>query len=138
VLADADDGRIDVILIGSGSEVAVCLAARQILADEGIGARVVSMPSWELFERQGEAYRDEVLPPSVRARVAVEAAATLGWDRYVGPHGVTIGMSGFGASAPANDLMKEFGFTPENVAETAKAQVALWRRHEQQFPAGTA
>jgi transketolase len=138
VLIDAENGRIDVILIGTGSEVAVCLAARQVLAGEGIAARVVSMPSWELFERQGEAYRDQVLPPSVRARVAIEAAATLGWDRYVGPHGVTIGMSGFGASAPVNDLMKEFGFTPEHVAEAAKAQVALWRRHEQESPAGAA
>jgi transketolase len=138
VLADAENGRIDVILIGTGSEVAVCLAARQVLAGEGIAARVVSMPSWELFERQGEAYRDQVLPPSARARVSVEAAATLGWDRYAGPHGVTIGMSGFGASAPVNDLMKEFGFTPGNVVEAAKAQVAWWRRHEQESPAGAA
>jgi transketolase len=138
VLADAEKGRIDVILIGTGSEVAVCLAARQHLAGEGIAARVVSMPSWELFERQGEAYRDQVLPPSVPARVAIEAAATLGWDRYVGPHGVTIGMSGFGASAPVNDLMREFGFTPGNVVEAAKAQVAWWRRHEQESPAGAA
>jgi len=138
VLADADKGRIDVILIGTGSEVAVCLAARQALAGEGIGARVVSMPSWELFERQGQAYRDEVLPPRVPARIAVEAASTLGWDRYVGPRGATIGMRGFGASAPINDLMKEFGFTPENVVEAAKAQVALWRRHDQESPAGVA
>jgi transketolase len=138
VLADAENGRIDVILIGTGSEVAVCLAARQVLAGEGIAARVVSMPSWELFERQGETYRDQVLPPSARARVSVEAAATLGWDRYAGPHGVTIGMSGFGASAPVNDLMKEFGFTPGNVVEAAKAQVAWWRRHEQESPAGAA
>ena len=138
VLADADKGRIDVILIGTGSEVAVCLAARQALAGEGIGARVVSMPSWELFERQGQAYRDELLPASVPARVAVEAASTLGWDRYVGPRGAIIGMHGFGASAPINDLMKEFGFTSENVVEAAKAQVALWRRHDQESPAGVA
>jgi transketolase len=138
VLADANKGRIDVILIGTGSEVALCLAARKALAGEGIGARVVSMPSWELFERQGDAYREQVLPASVPARVAVEAASTLGWDRYVGPRGAIIGMTGFGASAPANDLMKEFGFTLENIVEAAKAQVALWRRHDQESPAGVA
>jgi transketolase len=135
VLAEAENGRTDVILIGTGSEVAVCLAAREALAGEEIGARVVSMPSWELFDRQEARYRDEVLPPSVRARVAVEAGAVLGWDRYVGPQGVTIGMHGFGASAPVNDLMKEFGFTPENVSQTAKAQIAFWRNHGKESPA---
>jgi transketolase len=135
VLAEAENGRTDVILIATGSEVAVCLAAREALAGEGIGARVVSMPSWELFDRQEARYRDEVLPPSVRARVAVEAAATLGWDRYVGPQGATIGMRGFGASAPVKDLMKEFGFTPENVSQTAKAQIAFWRNHGKESPA---
>jgi transketolase len=134
-LAEAENGRADVILIGSGSEVAVCLAAREALAAEGIGARVVSMPSWELFDRQEARYRDEVLPPSVKARVAVEAAAVLGWDRYVGSRGATIGMRGFGASAPVNDLMKEFGFTPENVSQTAKSQIAFWRNHGKESPA---
>jgi transketolase len=128
-LADAANGRPDVILIGTGSEIAVCLAAQEALAGEGIGARVVSMPSWELFDRQEARYRDEVLPPAVKARVAVEAGATIGWDRYVGARGATIGMRGFGASAPVNDLMKEFGFTPENVAQAAKAQIAFWRHH---------
>jgi transketolase len=137
VLADGS-GRPDVILIGTGSEVSVCLAAREALAREGIGARVVSMPSWELFDRQEPRYRDEVLPASVPARVAVEAASTLGWDRYVGPRGATIGMRGFGASAPVNDLMKEFGFTPENVAQAAKAQIAFWRHHGEESPAGIA
>jgi transketolase len=135
VLAEAENGRTDVILIATGSEVAVCLAARDALASEGIGARVVSMPSWELFDRQEARYRDEVLPSSVRARVAVEAAAALGWERYVGPQGATIGMHGFGASAPGNDVMKEFGFTPENVAKTAKAQIAFWRDHGKESPA---
>jgi transketolase len=135
VLAEAENGRTDVILIATGSEVAVCLAAREALAREGIGARVVSMPSWELFDRQEARYRDEVLPSSVRARVAVEAAAVLGWDRYVGREGATIGMHGFGASAPINDLMKEFGFTPENVSQTAKAQIAFWRNHGKESPA---
>ena len=92
----------------------------------------------QLFERQGEAYREQVLPSSVPARVAVEAASPLGWDRYVGPRGATIAMRGFGTSAPINDLMKEFGFTPENVVEAAKTQVALWRRHDQESPAGVA
>ena len=138
VLADAPTRRPDVILIGTGSEVSVCLAAHEVLKGEGIGARVVSMPSWELFDRQEARYRDEVLPPSVKARVAVEAAATLGWDRYVGSRGATIGMRGFGASAPVNDLMKEFGFTPENVSQTAKAQIAFWRHHGEESTAGTA
>jgi transketolase len=135
VLADAANGRPDVILIGTGSEVSVCLAAHDALKAEGIGARVVSMPSWELFDRQEARYRDEVLPPSVTARVAVEAGSTLGWDRYVGAQGATIGMRGFGASAPVNDLMKEFGFTPENVSQTAKAQIAFWRNHGKESPA---
>ena len=134
VIAEATRGRVDVILIGTGSEVALCLAAQELLATKGIGARVVSMPSWELFERQGAAYREEVLPAAVTARVSVEAGSTLGWDRYVGPHGVTIGMHGFGASAPARDVMKEFGFTAENIAETARAQIALRRRQDAQEP----
>jgi transketolase len=138
VLADAGNGRPEVILIGTGSEVSVCLAAREALEGEGIGARVVSMPSWELFDRQEARYRDQVLPPSVNARVAVEAAAALGWDRYVGARGATIGMRGFGASAPVNALMKEFGFTPEKVAKAAKAQIAFWRHHGEEPTAGTA
>ncbi len=139
VLAEAEDGRIDVILIATGSEVALCVAARDMLGAEGIRARVVSMPSWELFERQDQAYRDEVLPSSVPARVAVEAGSTIGWDRYAGPQGATIGMHGFGASAPVKDVMKEFSFTPENIAENAKAQLARWRRHDdQKSPAGPA
>src|SRR5262249_57450386 len=122
---------------GTGREVCLWLGAGGVLAGEGIAARVVSMPSWELFDRQSPRYRDEVLPPAVQARVAVEAASTLGWDRYVGRHGATIGMHGFGASAPARDLMKEFGFTPEKVAEAAKTQIAFWRRHGEESPAGT-
>jgi len=139
VLADAEGGRPDVILIGTGSEVALCVKAREMLAADGIKARVVSMPSWELFERQERSYRDEVLPPSVLARVSVEAAASLGWERYVGPRGATIAMHGFGASGPIKDVLKEFGFTPVNIVESAKAQTALWRRHdEQESPAGAA
>ncbi len=127
ILADGKDGPPDVILMATGSEVAVCVKARDLLAAAGVRARVVSMPSWELFERQDRAYRDEVLPPPVRARVSVEAASPLGWERYVGAEGAIIGMKGFGASAPAADLMKTFGFTPGDVADLAKAQIAKWK-----------
>lgn len=123
VLADAANHKPDVILIGTGSEVAVCLAAKQFLASQGIDARVVSMPSWELFESQPEEYRHSVLPPDISARVAVEAGVELGWERYIGPQGAFVGMRGFGASAPAGVLMKYFGITPENVANVAKSIV---------------
>ena len=112
------------ILIGTGSEVGLCLSAYEALKEEGIAARVVSMPSWELFEEQDQAYRDEVLPPSVRGRVAVEQATVIGWDRYTGSGGAIIGMHTFGASAPAAKLMAKFGFTPEKVLEAARAQAA--------------
>ncbi len=119
VLADAESPRV--LLLATGSEVEVALAARELLAEEGIAARVVSMPSWELFEVQPRAYRDSVLPPQITARVAVEAATSLGWDRYIGPQGAVIGMTRFGASAPYQVLAHEFGFTAENVAAQAKA-----------------
>ena len=119
VLMDAPDGKPDVLLLSSGSEVALCLDAREQLLKGGIKARVVSMPCWELFERQDRAYRERVLPPAVTARVAVEAATTLGWDRYTGADGAIIGMTSFGASAPLAVVMKHFGFTPEHVAEVA-------------------
>src|SRR5262249_11099689 len=122
VLADAPDPRL--ILIGTGSEVQLCVAVHEELGRRGIGSRVVSMPSWELFEQQDEQYRASVLPPRIRARVAVEQAATLGWDRYVGPDGAIVGMHGFGASAPIKDLLKKFGFTVEAVMATAMAQIA--------------
>ena len=112
-----------VILIGSGSEVALCLAARKILAEDGITARVVSMPSWELFEAQPQSYRDEVLPPSITARVTVEEAATIGWHRYAGPDGVTLGMHTFGMSAPIKVVTEHFGFTPARVVEAAKLTI---------------
>jgi len=120
ILADPPDGKPDVILMGTGSEVSLCLAAGEQLQSQGTKARVVSMPCWKLFEEQSEEYRNQVLPSSVRARVSVEAAATLGWDRYVGPTGKTIGMHRFGASAPAKDLFRKFGFTPEKVVEAAR------------------
>jgi transketolase len=121
VLLDAEGGPPEVILIGTGSELALCVAAQEKLAAQGRRARVVSMPSFELFEAQPQAYRDEVLPPTITARVAVEAAATLGWDRYIGPKGVMIGMRTFGASAPLKDVMPHFGFTADHVAEAALA-----------------
>ena len=115
------DGTPDVILIGTGSEVSLCVGAYEALTAEGIKARVVSMPSWELFEDQDEAYRESVLPSEVRHRRAVEEGSSIGWDRYVGPKGKVIAMHTFGASAPASALMKKFGFTPDAVLETARA-----------------
>lgn len=124
VMADAQDGATDVILIGTGSEVSVCVEAFETLKRQGVAARVVSMPSWELFERQDQAYRDSVLPPGVTARVSVEAGSVIGWDRYVGAGGAKIGMRTFGASAPAKDLMVRFGLTPDKVVEAAEIQLA--------------
>jgi transketolase len=120
VLADADGSPLEVILIATGSEVSLALEAHARLVGEGIRSRVVSMPSWELFERQPQSYRDTVLPPSVRARVSIEAAAPFGWERYVGLDGAIVGVTGFGTSAPGPIVMREFGFTPEHVVETAK------------------
>src|SRR5207302_7424048 len=111
VLADAPGGKPDVILLGTGSEVSLCVEAYEKLKGEGIQARVVSMPSWDIFERQDAAYKESVLPSSVTARVSVEMAATFGWERYVGLKGREIGMHRFGASAPLKDLLKFFGFT---------------------------
>jgi transketolase len=128
VLAEADGGEPDVVLLATGSEVHLALAAREELQAGGVGARVVSMPCWELFDRQPRAYRDEVLPPSVRARVAVEEASTLGWDRYVGDGGAVVGMHTFGASAPLKQLLIKFGFTPDQVAELARERVAAARQ----------
>ncbi len=116
----AGDGVPEVILIATGSEVALALAAHEELIADGVRSRVVSLPCWELFDRQDAAYRDEVLPPSVTARVSVEEASTLGWDRYVGLEGTKIGMHTFGTSAPLKDVQTKFGFTPDRVAEAAK------------------
>ena len=124
VLADAAGGEPEVILIATGSEVALAIAAHEELSAEGVGSRVVSLPCWELFDRQEEAYRDAVLPPSVSARVSVEEASTLGWDRYVGLDGEKVGMHTFGSSAPLKDLQSKFGFTPDRVAEAARKTLA--------------
>ncbi len=122
--AQAGAAQPDVILIGTGSEVQLCLAARDQLEAQGVRTRVVSMPSFELFEQQGAEYRDAVLPPAVSARVAVEAGATLGWERWVGSGGVVVGLDRFGASAPGNVVMREFGFTVENVVSAARTSMA--------------
>nr|WP_294544302.1 transketolase [uncultured Rhodopila sp.] len=124
VLADAPDGKPSVILIGTGSEVSLCMAAREKLTAEGIAARVVSMPSWELFDEQDQAYQDSVLPPSITARVTVEQASPIGWDRYAGRTGQIIGMHSFGMSAPIAAVAQHFGFTPDRVVEIAKQAMA--------------
>ncbi len=117
----ADSGRTpDIILMGTGSEVQLCVGAYEQLASEGVNARVVSMPCWELFEQQSADYKKQVLPPEVRARVAVEAGTTLGWKEYVGPEGVVVGRNDFGASAPIKDLLKHYGFTVDNVVARAR------------------
>ena len=120
VLADASDGKPQVLLLASGSEVSLCVDAYEQLKSEGIKARVVSMPSWELFEHQSQEYRDSVIPPQIGARVSVEQAATFGWERYVGPMGRMIGMKTFGASAPLKELQKKFGFSTETIVTAAK------------------
>jgi transketolase len=124
VLADAPDGKPDILLLATGSEVSLCVQAYEQLKTEGVNARVVSMPSWELFEQQPPEYRASVLPDSVTARVSVEQASTLGWDRYVGPGGRTIGMHTFGASAPLKELQKKFGFLSETVVTAAREVLA--------------
>jgi transketolase len=124
VLADAPDGKPDVILLATGSEVSLCVSAYEQLASTGIKTRVVSMPSWDIFEKQSDAYKNQVLPPAVKARVSVEQASTLGWSKYVGPSGKMIGMHSFGASAPAKDVQKKFGFTLEHVVEAAREAIA--------------
>jgi transketolase len=126
VLADARDGSPDVLLLATGSEVSLCIEAHELLEADGIKSRVVSMPSWELFEQychDHPEYREQVLPESVTARVSVEKASTLGWARYVGSRGRSIGMETFGASAPLQELQKKFGFTPENIVAAARQQI---------------
>lgn len=123
VLADAPDGKPDVLLLATGSEVVICLEAYERLKAEGVKARVVSMPSWELFDDQTLEYRNEVLPPEVTARVSVEQASTFGWAKYVGATGHSIGMRSFGASAPLKDLVTKFGFTADHVVAAAREQL---------------
>ncbi|HTZ56399.1 MAG TPA: transketolase [Candidatus Acidoferrum sp.] len=128
VLADAHGGAPDLILIATGSEVSLAVAAKKILDEKGLQTRVVSMPCWELFEAQPQSYRDEILPPGITARMSIEAAATLGWPRWVGDKGITYGIDRFGESAPMADVAKSLGFTPERVAQTALDAFALAKR----------
>ena len=120
MLADPPGGNPEVVLIASGSEVSLAVEAHEKLLAEGIRSRVVSMPSWEIFDQQAQEYRDSVLPPTVKARVAVEQASTFGWERYVGSSGRVIGMTTFGASAPLKALQKKFGFEPDRVVAAAR------------------
>ncbi len=124
IMADASSGKPDVILMASGSEVQLCIDAYEKLTAEGVKVRVVSMPSWDLFEHQDQDYREEVLPPDVKARVAVEQASTFGWSQYLGEKGAVIGMHTFGASAPLKELQKKFGFSPDKVVEAARKAMA--------------
>ncbi|MGA9010449.1 MAG: transketolase C-terminal domain-containing protein, partial [Xanthobacteraceae bacterium] len=119
IMADTPDGTPEIILIASGSEVALVIQAHETLTAQGIRCRVVSMPSWDIFEHQPQSYREEVLPVSVTARLAVEQGSVLGWANYVGPHGRVIGMKTFGASAPLRELQRKFGFEPEHVVSVA-------------------
>src|SRR6059036_3495087 len=120
VLADPPGGNPEVILIASGSEVSLAVEANDKLIAEGVRSRVVSMPSWDIFEHQTQEYQDNVLPPAVKARVAVEQASTFGWERYVGSSGHVIGMTTFGASAPLKALQKKFGFEPDRIVAAAR------------------
>ena len=121
VLSDAKEGKPELVLIATGSEVALIVEAAEKLHAEGVAVRCVSMPSWDLFEAQPQSYRDEVLPPDVTAKLAVEMGVSMGWDRYVGPHGDVLGVDRYGASAPAKVLLPEYGFTADNVVKRAKA-----------------
>jgi transketolase len=123
VLADPPGGNPELILIATGSEVAVAVDAHEQLMGQSIHSRVVSMPSWDIFEQQPKEYRDSVLPPNIRARIAIEQASTIGWDRYVGESGCVIGMHTFGASAPLKELQKKFGFEPSRIVEVATAML---------------
>ena len=124
MLADAEGGEPEVILIGTGSEVALCVAAYEQLTAEGVRARVVSMPSWELFEQQAAEYRDSVLPPPSPRASRSSRPRRFGWERYVGRDGAIIGMHTFGASAPLKELQQKFGFTPEHIVAAARSSSA--------------
>jgi transketolase len=128
VMADAAAGRSpEIILIASGSEVSLAVDAHESLSREGIRSRIVSMPSWDIFERQPQSYRESVLPPQVPARIAIEQGSTIGWERYVGAAGKVIGMKTFGASAPLKELQRKFGFEPARIVVTAKELLAAGR-----------
>jgi transketolase len=130
VMADSPGGPPEIILIASGSEVALIVEAHETLTARGVRSRVVSMPSWDIFEHQPQAYREEVLPPGIKARLAVEQASALGWERYVGDQGRVIGMKAFGQSAPLKELQRKFGFEPGHVVATALDMLGRQERHK--------
>jgi transketolase len=136
VLADLPGENPELILIATGSDVAVALDAHEQLTEQGIRSRVVSMPSWDIFELQPEEYRESVLPPNIKARIAIEQGSTLGWDRYVGESGHVIGMHTFGASAPLKELQKKFGFEPSSIVKVATAMLDSSANAEQLLPQG--
>ena len=124
MIADPDGGKApELIIIGTGSELSMALEAREALVREGVAVRVVSMPSWELFEEQDQTYKDSVFPEKITARIAIEQGSVMGWDRYVGRLGAIVGMHSFGASAPMKALASKFGFEPEKIVELAKKQL---------------
>jgi transketolase len=131
VLVEAGSGSPDAILLATGSEVSLALEARDRLEEEGIATRVVAMPSWALFDRQPQDYRDDVLPPAVRARVAVEAASPIGWHRWVGSEGAVVGISHFGASAPAKQVFHQLGFTVDNLVARVRITLGLGNGEEE-------
>jgi transketolase len=128
ILAEAKGGDPEVLLLATGSEVSLCVGAYEELTKQGVRVRVVSMPCWEIFDKQDLEYQERVLPNKVRARVAVEQASTFGWHRYVGRTGTVVGMTTFGASAPLKELQKKFGFTPASVVAAVQKQLALWKK----------
>jgi transketolase len=121
VVSCAPENKVDLILIGTGSEVSIALEAQKLLAAKGVSARVVSMPCWERFAQQPQAYQDSVLPPGVTARIAIEAGVTTGWQKWVGSHGIVMGIDHFGASAPYQQIYQQFGLTPEHMVQQALA-----------------
>jgi transketolase len=127
VMADPAKGAPEIILIATGSEVAVAIGAHEKLTADGVRSRVVSMPSWDVFEEQPQSYRDSVLPPQIAARIAIEQGSVIGWDRYVGPGGRVIGMKTFGASAPLKELQRKFGFEPDRIVGLAR-EMLQWKR----------
>jgi transketolase len=138
VLAEADGGSPDVILIGTGSEVSLCMTAREQLKAHGVQARVVSMPSWNLFEKQEESYRESVLPRGIKKRVTIEAASPIGWRRWAGDEGVVIGVERFGASAPGQEVFEHLGFTADHVAAAALRVLGRNTEADKQYDAETA
>jgi len=131
IVADASGVQPEVILLTSGTELALCIEAYERLATQGVKARVVSMPCWELFETQSSSYRDSVLPPRIKARVAVEQASAFGWERYTGIAGSILGMESFGMSAPGKAVERHFGFEPQHIVQAAKEQIERQRLNSQ-------